>query len=113
MKTVTLFSLESLYYCLWVAIECAFLTRTVSLLTEANESIGWEVYDLDWHEKLEWEEQFQEEYRSVRVTMLNVMAVAQQPLRLNCFGFFEFTQDRFYELLNVAYSMYTFLRNFV
>ncbi|KAL9696924.1 hypothetical protein quinque_000365 [Culex quinquefasciatus] len=113
MKTVTLFSLESLYYCLWVAIECAFLTRTVSLLTEANESIGWEVYDLDWHEKLEWEEQFLEEYRSVRATMLNVMAVAQQPLRLNCFGFFEFTQDRFYELLNVAYSMYTFLRNFV
>ncbi|KAL1402438.1 hypothetical protein pipiens_019760 [Culex pipiens pipiens] len=78
-----------------------------------HESIGWEVYNLDWPEKLEWDAQYQEEYRSVRATMLNVMIVAQQPLGLNCFGFFEFTQDRFYELLNMAYSMYTFFRDFV
>ncbi|KAL1399105.1 hypothetical protein pipiens_008472 [Culex pipiens pipiens] len=113
MENVTIFSLETLYYCVWVAFECGTLARTVSMLTESHESIGWEVYNLDWHEKLEWEEQFQEEYRSVRATMLNVMIVAQQPLRLNCYGFFEFTQDRFYELLNMAYSMFTFFRNFV
>ncbi|EDS45185.1 Odorant receptor 7a [Culex quinquefasciatus] len=113
MENVTIFSLNTLYYCVWVAFECGTLTRTVSLLTESQESIGWEVYNLDWPEKLEWDDQFQEEYRSVRATMLNVMIVAQQPLGLNCYGFFEFTQDRFYELLNMAYSVYTFFRDFV
>ncbi|XP_038119450.1 uncharacterized protein LOC6051012 [Culex quinquefasciatus] len=113
MENVTIFSLNTLYYCVWVAFECGTLTRTVSLLTESHESIGWEVYNLDWPEKLEWDDQFQEEYRSVRATMLNVIIVAQQPLGLNCYGFFEFTQDRFYELLNMAYSVYTFFRDFV
>ncbi|EDS27901.1 Odorant receptor 7a [Culex quinquefasciatus] len=113
MKSITLFTVATLYFCFWVSFECASLTRAVSILTESHESIGWEVYNLDWHEKLEWDDQYRDEYRSVRATMLNVMTVAQQPLRLNCFGFFEFTQDRFYELLNMAYSMFTFFRKFV
>ncbi|KAL9696912.1 hypothetical protein quinque_000353 [Culex quinquefasciatus] len=113
MKSITLFTVATLYFCFWVSFECATLTRAVSVLTESHESIGWEVYNLDWHEKLEWDDQYRDEYRSVRATMLNVMIVAQQPLRLNCFGFFEFTQDRFYELLNMAYSMFTFFRKFV
>ncbi|KAL1399102.1 hypothetical protein pipiens_008469 [Culex pipiens pipiens] len=113
MKNITVFSLNTLYYCVWISFECATLSRAVSILTDTHESIGWAVYNLDWPEKLEWDDQFQEEYRSVRATMLNVMVVAQQPLRLNCYGFFEFTQDRFYELLNMAYSMYTFFRDFV
>lgn len=78
-----------------------------------NESIGWELYNLDWPETLECDAQFREDYRSVRQAVLTVLEVAQQPLGLNCFGFFEFTQDRFWELLNMAYNFYTFLRNFV
>ncbi|XP_038120469.1 uncharacterized protein LOC119770156 [Culex quinquefasciatus] len=113
MKAVTMFSLEALGYCLWVAIECFSLTKCVSLLTEANESIAEEVYSLDWPNKLTFEDRFQVRYRSVRTIMLNMMAVAQQPLRLNCFGFFEFTQERFYELLNLAYSVFTFFKDFV
>ncbi|KAL1399104.1 hypothetical protein pipiens_008471 [Culex pipiens pipiens] len=113
MKSITVFSFITLYYCVWISFECATLSRAVSILTDTHESIGWAVYNLDWPEKLEWDDQFQEEYRSVRATMLNVMIVAQQPLGLNCFGLFEFTQDRFYELLNMAYSMYTFFRDFV
>ncbi|XP_039435733.1 uncharacterized protein LOC120417669 [Culex pipiens pallens] len=113
MKSVTMFSLQTLYYCVWAALECCSLTRMVSLLTEASESISREVYNLNWPEKLEWDDQFQEEYRAVRNTMATVMTVAQQALRLNCFGFFEFTQDRFYELLNMAYSLFAFFNDFV
>ncbi|KAL1380959.1 hypothetical protein pipiens_003501 [Culex pipiens pipiens] len=68
---------------------------------------------MSFHEKLEYVDQFQEEYRVVRKTMVTVMTVAQQPLRLNCFGFFEFTQDRFYELLSMAYSLFAFFNDFV
>ncbi|KAL1397913.1 hypothetical protein pipiens_002462 [Culex pipiens pipiens] len=113
MTAVTMFSLETLGYCLWVAIECFSLTKCVSLLTEANGSIAEEVYNLDWPNKLQFEDRFQVQYRSVRSIMLTMMAVAQQPLRLNCFGFFEFTQERFYELLNLAYSVFTFFKDFV
>ncbi|KAL1396929.1 hypothetical protein pipiens_010141 [Culex pipiens pipiens] len=113
MQTVTLYSLQILGHVLYVAFECATLTRMVNLMTEANESIGWELYNLDWPKTLECDKQFREDYRSVRQAVLTVLEVAQQPLGLNCFGFFEFTQDRFWELLNMAYNFYTFLRNFV
>uniref|UniRef100_A0A8D8G428 Odorant receptor n=1 Tax=Culex pipiens TaxID=7175 RepID=A0A8D8G428_CULPI len=113
LKTLTLFSIHTLYYCLLIALECASLTRMVNLLTEANQSIGWELYNLEWPIKLECDEKFQREYRSVRQTMATVMVVSQQPLRFNCFVLFEFTQERFWELLNMAYSLYNFLRNFV
>lgn len=35
MKSVTMFSLQTLYYCVWTALECGSLTRMVSLLSEA------------------------------------------------------------------------------
>lgn len=78
-----------------------------------NASIARVIYNLDWPMNLEHDEAHGAEYRSVRKTMTIVMAVAQQPLRLNCFGLFEFTQDKFYELLKMAYSLYTFFKNFV
>uniref|UniRef100_A0A1S4KI98 Odorant receptor n=1 Tax=Culex quinquefasciatus TaxID=7176 RepID=A0A1S4KI98_CULQU len=113
MKTATLFSLQTLSYCVWICFDCALLTRMVNLLTEANESIGWQVYDLDWPWKLRCDKRFAKQYRSVRETMATVIAVSQQPLRLNCYGLFEFTQERFWELLNMAYSLYTFIRDFL
>ncbi|KAL1380088.1 hypothetical protein pipiens_003635 [Culex pipiens pipiens] len=63
LKTLTLFSIHTLYYCLLIALECASLTRMVNLLTEANQSIGWELYNLEWPIKLECDEKFQREYR--------------------------------------------------
>lgn len=35
MKTITLFSIQTLAYCLYIAFECLILTRMVSLLNEA------------------------------------------------------------------------------
>lgn len=35
MKTATLFSLQTLSYCVWICFDCALLTRMVNLLTEA------------------------------------------------------------------------------
>ncbi|XP_038120252.1 uncharacterized protein LOC119770096 [Culex quinquefasciatus] len=113
MQSVTLFSLLTLFYCSWVVIECALLTRLVNLATEANASIGWQVYDLEWPAKLQHEERFREVYRSVQKAVMTVLAVSRQPLRFNCFGFFEFTQDQFWILLNMTYNLYTFFRNFV
>ncbi|KAL1389200.1 hypothetical protein pipiens_012569 [Culex pipiens pipiens] len=78
-----------------------------------NESIGWAVYELAWPTELQYDERFQVEYRSVREAMAIVMTVSQQPLGLDCFGLFEFNLEQFYELLNMAYSFYTFLRDFV
>ncbi|KAL1398730.1 hypothetical protein pipiens_008731 [Culex pipiens pipiens] len=113
MKSVTLFSLLTLFYCSWVVIECALLTRLVNLATEANASIGWQVYDLEWPAKLQYEERFRAAYRAVQKAVMTVLAVSRQPLRFNCFGFFEFTQDQFWILLNMTYNLYTFFRNFV
>ncbi|KAL1398729.1 hypothetical protein pipiens_008730 [Culex pipiens pipiens] len=105
METISLFSFLTLSYCSWVVIECAMLTRLVNLATEANESIGWQVYDLEWPAKLQFNERFSEVYRSVRTAMLTVMAVSRQPLRFNCFGFFEFTLDQFWILLNMTWTV--------
>ncbi|KAL9696910.1 hypothetical protein quinque_000351 [Culex quinquefasciatus] len=113
MQSVTLFSLLTLFYCSWVVIECALLTRLVNLATEANASIGWQVYDLEWPAKLQHEQRFRGVYRSVQKAVMTVLAVSRQPLRFNCFGFFEFTQDQFWILLNMTYNLYTFFRNFV
>ncbi|XP_039451506.1 uncharacterized protein LOC120430475 [Culex pipiens pallens] len=113
MTSVTVFSLHTLSYCLWIAFECGTLTQLVDLLTDANESIGWAVYELAWPTELQYDERFQVECRSVREAMAIVMTVSQQPLGLDCFGLFEFNLEQFYELLNMAYSFYTFLRDFV
>ncbi|KAL1389201.1 hypothetical protein pipiens_012570 [Culex pipiens pipiens] len=113
MTSVTVFSLHTLSYCLWIAFECGTLTQLVDLLTEANESIGWAVYELAWPQEMQYDERFQVEYRSVREAMAIVMMVSQQPLGFDCFGLFEFNLEQFYELLNMAYSFYTFLRDFV
>uniref|UniRef100_A0A1S4KIB8 Odorant receptor n=1 Tax=Culex quinquefasciatus TaxID=7176 RepID=A0A1S4KIB8_CULQU len=113
MTSVTIFSLHTLSYCLWIAFECGSLTRLVDLLTDASESIGWAMYELAWPTELQYDERFQAEYRSVREAMAIVMTVSQQPLGFDCFGLFEFNLERFYELLNMAYSFYTFLRDFV
>ncbi|EDS26861.1 Odorant receptor 7a [Culex quinquefasciatus] len=72
----------------------------VSLLNEAYSSIGRALYNLKWPTKLEYNEGYKFEYRSVRQTMITVLVVSQQSLGLNCFGFFEFTQERFWELLS-------------
>ncbi|KAL1375887.1 hypothetical protein pipiens_004565 [Culex pipiens pipiens] len=113
LKFMTIFSLVILCYCVGVALECFCITRMVNTMSESNASIAQKIYNLEWPKNLEYDETYNAEYHSVRKTMTTVMVMAQQPLRLNCFGLFEFTQDKFYELLNMAYSLYTFLKNFV
>lgn len=40
MKTATLFSLQTLSYCVWICFDCALLTRMVNLLTEAVSCVN-------------------------------------------------------------------------
>lgn len=77
-----------------------------------HQSIGNEVYGLDWPMRLECDDLFIVEHRSVRKIMTVVMAVSQQPLRLNGFGSEEFTQDRFWALLNLTYNFYNVLNDY-
>ncbi|KAL9697022.1 hypothetical protein quinque_000463 [Culex quinquefasciatus] len=107
------YSCQVFYYVGMLMTECWILAHLVTKMTGLNESIGGHVYALNWPEQLEYNPDFALRYRATLDTMTTVMVRARHPLRLNCFGFFEFTLERFAELVNLAYSLVTFFRNFV
>ncbi|XP_001842837.2 uncharacterized protein LOC6032194 [Culex quinquefasciatus] len=111
-KSISMIFIHTLIHALLIAFEFMILTRMVSWLNEAHQSIGNEVYGLDWPMRLECDDLFVVEHRSVRKIMTVVIAVSQQPLRLNGFGSEEFTQDRFWALLNLTYNFYNVLNDY-
>uniref|UniRef100_A0A1S4KIC8 Odorant receptor n=1 Tax=Culex quinquefasciatus TaxID=7176 RepID=A0A1S4KIC8_CULQU len=108
-----IYSIQIFYYIGMLIFECYVLSYLVSKLTEVNKSIGFTVYSLPWPAEFVFEPRFAAQYRSAVATILVILATSQQPLGLNCFGFFEFTLEQFAELANQTYSLVTFFRNFV
>ncbi|KAL1380198.1 hypothetical protein pipiens_014377 [Culex pipiens pipiens] len=103
-----------MYYSTALSLACGamYLASLKTITLFSHQSIGNEVYGLDWPMRLECEDLFIVEHRSVRKIMTVVIAVSQQPLRLNGLGREEFTQDRFWALLNLAYNFYNVLNDY-
>lgn len=90
-------------------IECFILSRWTTLLNDVHESIGDTVYDLDWPQELQHSERFSAQYEAVRAKIKLTIERCNQPLRFSRGEHFEFTQEKFTELMNTAYSLVTFL----
>ncbi|KAL9697021.1 hypothetical protein quinque_000462 [Culex quinquefasciatus] len=113
LSQMNVYSCQVFYYVGILMLECWIMTHLVTKMSDVNESIGDNVYALNWPEQLEHEPAFAHRYRATLDTITTVVIRARQPLGLNCFGFFEFTLERFAKLVDLAYSLVTFFRNFV
>ncbi|EDS35862.1 Odorant receptor 7a [Culex quinquefasciatus] len=108
-KSFDMYMLQMINVVVMQVIECFILSRWTTLLNDVHESIGDTVYDLDWPQQLQHSERFSAQYQAVRAKIKLTIERCNQPLRFSRGGHFEFTQEKFTELMNTAYSLVTFL----
>lgn len=108
-KSFDMYMLQMINVIVMQIIECFILSRWTTLLNDVHESIGDTVYDLDWPQQLQHSERFSAQYEAVRAKIVLTIERCNQPLRFSRGAHFEFTQEKFTELMNTAYSLVTFL----
>uniref|UniRef100_A0A182J301 Uncharacterized protein n=1 Tax=Anopheles atroparvus TaxID=41427 RepID=A0A182J301_ANOAO len=96
----------------FLVLESFLLYRSIDILNELHLSIGTTLYNLNWNHGLRYSKRFALNYRNLRQSLLIVMLRAQTPFRLRVTGYGTFSINRFAELINSSYSMFTILRQF-
>lgn len=64
---------------------------------------------MDWPDQLKYSQLFEHQYRAVRTKLLLMITVGSQDVRFSAGGYFEFTLEKFTDLMNISYSMIMFL----
>ncbi|EDS44717.1 Odorant receptor 7a [Culex quinquefasciatus] len=114
LQNLTKLSFLAIYYSAIAFISMSILivfkmhTFNVAMV---NNKISDAVTNLEWPERLRFSKDFTGEYKSVRTSLLVVMARAQHSLGLSCGGMFELDRTRFKSLVKATYSMVMFLWN--
>ncbi|KXJ79577.1 hypothetical protein RP20_CCG000278 [Aedes albopictus] len=106
---INLYIYQICHYTIVLTLECFVFTFFTTKLSDAYKSIGQSAHEMDWPDHLQHSHQFERQYRAVRAKILIMMTVGSQEVRFSAGGYFEFTQEKFTDLMNKSYSMIMFL----
>lgn len=108
-KPFNIYTIQVVNLIILQTFECFVYTYLTTKLKDVHSSIGQAVYCLSWPQNLKFSERFGPQYRAVRAKLTLIQERCNQDVRFSTGGHFEFTQERFTELMNMTYTLVTFL----
>ncbi|XP_065092337.1 uncharacterized protein LOC135713150 [Ochlerotatus camptorhynchus] len=105
------FNALSVDYLVRYMLECYVFCRLVSDFNETHYQIAHKLSKFQWGVKLRYSQQFAQQYKQVRSTVLIVMLQSQRSLKFSCGGLFELTMARYTSIVNKSYTLTMYFWN--